>query len=80
MTMEHVINPDDDDPAEKMADFMGPAQVDQTIRQAIHLCWMSLPKDRRKIDELEKQIRRLVDRALKDFQEDRDAFGRSASS
>jgi hypothetical protein len=35
---------------------------------------MSLPKERRTVEELEKQVRRLVDRALRDFREDRDAF------
>ena len=63
--------------AEKMADFFSPAQVDQTIRQAVHFCWMVLPKDRRNADELEKQIRRIVERALKDFREDSESFGRS---
>jgi hypothetical protein len=36
---------------------------------------MGLPQERRTADELEKQIRRMVDRALKDFREDRQAFG-----
>lgn len=67
----------DEDAAEKMADFFGPGQVDQTIRQGIHFCWMALPKDRRNADELEKQVRRIVDRALKDFREDAEQFGRA---
>ena len=46
------------------------------MRQAIHFCWMSLPKDKRNVDELERQIRRLVDRALKDVREDFDEFFR----
>ncbi len=66
---------DDPDSMQKMADFLGPGHVDQTIRQAIHFCWMSLPKERKNIDELEKQVRRIVDRALKDFREDSEAFG-----
>ncbi len=65
-----------EDARERMADFFGPWQVDQTIRQAIHFCWMALPKDRKSADELEKQIRRIVDRALKDFREDSEQFGR----
>jgi hypothetical protein len=66
----------DPDDREKMADLFGPHQIDQLVRQAIQFCWMSLPKDRRTAEELEKQIRRLVDRALKDFREDREAFGK----
>jgi hypothetical protein len=65
-----------EDAAEKMADFFGPGQVDQTIRQAIHFCWMALPKDRKNADELEKQVCRIVNRALKDFREDSEQFGR----
>lgn len=70
-------NASGDDAVEKMADFFGPGQVDQTIRQAIHFCWMALPKDRKNADELEKQVRRIVDRALKDFREDSEQFGRA---
>ena len=62
--------------SENFAQFFGPAQIDQQIRQAIQFCWGSLPKERRKVKELEKQIRRLVDRALKDFREDQKAFGK----
>ena len=66
----------DEDAAEKMSELFGPGQVDQTIRQAIHFCWMALPNDRKNVDELEKQVRRIVDRALKDFREDSKQFGR----
>ena len=66
-----------EDAVEKMSDFFGPGQVDQTVRQAIHFCWMALPKDRRNVDELEKQVRRIVDRALKDFREDSEQFSRA---
>jgi hypothetical protein len=46
------------------------------IRQGIQFCWSALPKDRKNADEVERQIRRLVDRALKDFREDLVQFGR----
>ena len=62
---------------DKMADYLGPGQVDQFIRQALQFCWMCLPKEKRTPDELERQFRRLVDRALKDFKEDRSAFGKT---
>ena len=75
--MEQSFDSRDENAAEKMADFFGPGQVDQTIRQAIHFCWMALPKARRNADELEKQVRRIVDRALKDFREDSAQFGRA---
>jgi hypothetical protein len=63
-----------EDAADKISEFFGPGQIDQMIRHGIHYCWMALPKDRKNTDELEKQIRRLVDRALKDFREDREQF------
>jgi hypothetical protein len=67
----------DEDAVQKMADLFGPGHVDHTIRQSIHFCWMALPKDRKNVDELEKQVRRIVDRALKDFREDCQEFGRA---
>jgi hypothetical protein len=68
------FNSDDPEAQNKMRDMFGPGQVDQQIRQALQFCWMMLPDDRKNIDELEKQIRRILDRALKDFREDTDAF------
>jgi hypothetical protein len=68
------------DVAVNLHDFFGPAQIDQTIRHAIQFCWMSLPKSRRTAEELEKQIRRLVDRALRDFREDQQAFAEEKPS
>jgi hypothetical protein len=59
-----------------MGAMFGPGHVDQTIRQAIQVCWMALPKEKRTVDEVERQIRRLVDRAIKDFREDGEMFGR----
>jgi len=62
--------------AERMAEVFGPAGIDQFIRQAIQQCWMLLAKEKRTPEELETQIRRLVDRALRDFRDDLDVFGR----
>ena len=63
-----------EDGAQKMAAVFGPGHIDQMIRQGIHFCWMALPKDRKNIDELERQIHRIVDRALNDFREDHEQF------
>ncbi len=60
-----------------MGAMFGPGHVDQTIRQAIQVCWMALPKEKRTVDEVERQMRRLVDRAINDFREDDESFGRS---
>jgi hypothetical protein len=63
------------DAARNMRQMFGPGQLDGQIRQAIQICWMMLPEDRKTVDELEKQIRRIVDRAFQDFREDSEAFG-----
>ena len=59
-----------------MGQLFGPGHVDQTIRQAIQLCWMALPKNKRNVEEVDRQIRRLVERALQNLLEDTEAFGR----
>ena len=49
-------------------------QVDSSVRHAVSMCWASLPKENQTCEEVEKVIRRLVDRALEDFREDADSF------
>ena len=65
---------EDEEAAEKMREFFSPNQIDHQIRQAVQFCWMALPKEKRNVAELERQIRRLVDRALRDCREDFDEF------
>jgi hypothetical protein len=62
-------------PQEQMREWSGPQAVDQAIRGAIATCWMMLPADQKSAAVVEAQIRRLVDRALRDFREDCQAFG-----
>jgi hypothetical protein len=68
------LDPNDDDASNKMREFFGPVQVDFMVRNAMQMCWMGLPKENRNVDELERQIRRIVDRALRDVREDFDQF------
>ena len=70
-----MMGANDEESFEKLSQTFGPEHVDQSIRQAVEFCWMGLPKERRTADEVEKQIRRIVDRALRDFRDDRQAFG-----
>ena len=65
---------DDPENRDRMRSFMGPGQVDQQIRQAIQFAWMMLPDDRRNVAEVERVIRQMVDRALKNYREDAEAF------
>lgn len=60
---------------EQLRELIGPTQIDQQVRQAISFCWMGLKGEQRSADELERQIRRIVDRALRDFRDDLAAFG-----
>ena len=55
--------------------MFGPQQVDQAIRQAPSVCWLSLPPDQRTVGNVDKQIRRLVDRALENLHQDAAQFG-----
>jgi hypothetical protein len=58
-----------------MRALISPQHVDQQIRQAIQFCWMALPPEKKNVDEVESQIRRIVDRALKDLRDDAATFG-----
>lgn len=56
--------------------MFGPGQVDQSIRQALQMCWMMLPDDKKTPEELEAAIRRIVDRAIANFRDDFETFGK----
>ena len=55
--------------------MMGPGHVDQLVRQAIMSCWMAMPKEKKSAGCLEAEMRRIVERALRDAREDAQAFG-----
>jgi hypothetical protein len=67
------------DAAKMMRNVMGPQAVDQFIGQAVSTCWLMLPEEERTVEALEREVRRLVDRALKDLKEDMAAFGISGT-
>jgi hypothetical protein len=71
--MFQSLNPNGPD-FEKMRGMMLP-HIDQGIRHAISMCWAALPADRRNADEVEKEIRRIVDRAIQNLRDDATAFG-----
>jgi hypothetical protein len=70
-----MFSKDDPDAAKKMRAMFSPGHIDQSVRQAIQLAWMMLPEKKKTVRELEKQFRRIVDRALKDLRDDAEAFG-----
>lgn len=63
-----------EDAPDKLRQMFGPGQVDQHMSQAIQTCWMMMPKDKQTVDEVEKQMRRIFERALKNLREDGEAF------
>lgn len=65
----------DSEGTNRMREMFGPGQVDQQFRQAVHMCWLMLPEDRKTVDELEKQVRRIMERAFKNMREDAEQFG-----
>lgn len=73
--MFEKFDPKDPKAGKRFRAMFGPQQVDQMVRQAVNICWMALPPDKQSVDEVEKQIRRIVDRALKDLRDDSGAFG-----
>jgi hypothetical protein len=50
---------DGENSIDKMSEMFCPGHVDQTILAANQACWMALPMDRRTVDEVEKQTRRI---------------------
>ncbi len=54
----------------RMTELMGPSMVDRQLRQAMDLCWMSLPPERRTVDHLDKEMERLLARAIENLRED----------
>jgi hypothetical protein len=64
----------DDESIENMRKAFGPGQVEDSLRHAISICWMSLPPDKKNVDEVERQIRRILERTFKALREDEDAF------
>lgn len=73
--LQRIDRPKDAEDARRgMAKMFGPGHVDHLIRQCIQACWMALPPQRQNPEEVTQEIRRLVDRALKDLAEDSKAF------
>ena len=75
MAIERVCCSESGDDDNRMASMMGPAQADHQIRQSLQFVWMMLPRERRNVDEVEREFRRLAERALRDMREDAQAFG-----
>ncbi len=60
---------------ENIGKLMGPGSVDSLIRQAINQCWLTFPDEKKSVGAIQAEIRRIVERALRDLEEDATAFG-----
>jgi hypothetical protein len=60
---------------DNVREMMGPAAVDQMIRQAISHCWMILPPEKKNVESVSTEVRRVVERALTNLREDAESFG-----
>ena len=60
---------------EMLGGLMGDDMTEMMLRQAIQACWLALPGERQHRDEVQAQLRRLLERALDDFEEDLRQFG-----
>ena len=58
-----------------MVSPLGPSSVDSMLREAFKLCWLFLPPGDRTARSVEREMRRLFDRAIKNMEEDARAFG-----
>jgi hypothetical protein len=68
------LDPKDPESLSKLLRQDSPDAARDNIKQAIILGWWLLPKDRRTEENLELEIRRLVDDAIRDFRENKDRF------
>ena len=74
----HIDIPDSD--FEAPDSRLGPHAVDQMVRQALSMCWMLLPKERRNVLTAAAEFQRIVDRVLNNLKEDAKVFGESPGS
>ena len=63
------------DPKKAMRAMFGPGAVDQQSRSAISTCWMMLPEDKRTAENVAREVRRIMERALANIADDAAAFG-----
>jgi len=63
-------DPGEGEDPDKLRAFLPPGQTETSLRNCIQMCWMSLPANKRNIDEVEREMRRIVDRVFKNIRED----------
>ncbi|MGB7157950.1 MAG: hypothetical protein WBD40_07775 [Tepidisphaeraceae bacterium] len=79
----HSCGGGDDEEARKkhleaMRETFSPAQVEQVIGQAISICWMMLPPEKKNVANVVVEMRRIFERSIKNLEDDAAAFGVSS--
>ena len=69
-----TLDPNDKNSVEKYRRDVLP-MLDQNIRQTISMLWLALPAERKSVSEVEREFRRLANRALANLREDATSFG-----
>ena len=67
--------PPDDDSMKQMRELLGPTAVDDAVSHAIRTCWMCLPTEKRTVEEVGRQLHRILDRSLANAKDDEGIFG-----
>lgn len=60
---------------EGFSGMISPGEVDSQVKDAIWFCWMNAPKDKKTVEYVDAEIRRITERALKNLREDAKSFG-----
>jgi hypothetical protein len=68
------LDPKDPESLSKVLRQTSPDAASDSIRNAIRFGWWLLPKDQRTEENLEREIRCLVDDAIREFRQDKDRF------
>ena len=72
--MMKMFDPKDPESLSKFLQETAPDAAKEGVRKAMVFGWWLLPKDQRTDDGLEREIRLLVDEAIREFREDRERF------
>lgn len=68
------VDPNDPESLARLLRERQPNAVADTIKNAVTLCWVMLPKERRTPEILGAEIHGLVESVLNEFNENRDSF------
>jgi len=68
--------PNDDKQSPDPIIQLGPGAVERAVQNAIEICWLILPPQKKSVDCLEYELKRILERTLQNIREDEQAFRR----